>query len=113
MPFKVPCCELTDGFWDAYSALLYRLSAGRPHNFFAIASPPSSCVLAEFTLVSICTMQQPEKHAAPRFLLACVSACHFFLESLVVRNLTFTAANYDINFDQLSEGEEEDQFTGF
>ena len=29
-----------------------------------------------------------------------------------VRNLTFVADEYEINFDKLSEGEEEDQYTG-
>ena len=28
------------------------------------------------------------------------------------RNLTFVADEYEINFDKLSEGEEEDQYTG-
>ena len=29
-----------------------------------------------------------------------------------LRNLTFVADEYEINFDKLSEGEEEDQYTG-
>ena len=29
-----------------------------------------------------------------------------------MRNLTFVADEYEINFDKLSEGEEEDEYTG-